>query len=359
MMPSNLILLGFFLLPVLLLGGYFATLRRARLRGDSRTGVLLANLLLFLGLCSLVLAPGEIYYRFVHDGTDGYDLDLVTNRWIERHYEMNNFGIRDDVNYADRIEPGKRRLTVLGDSYANGHGVADVAERYVNRLRRARPDWEVHLLAVDGLDTGALLEGLEQRAAAGYELDRVLYAYCLNDISDLVPAWQAAARRVYHERLGPLLSNSYLLNTYYYRFKVFFDEDLRHYYDWILEAHAGPEWSEQAERLVELQQTVDRHGGRLSVASFPFFESMDDPRFRAIHEQLDRFWADRGVAHLDLLPLYADYPPAALIVNRYDTHPSVEAHALAAQWLESFLTEEEAAPDSSPNTPSDEREPPK
>jgi hypothetical protein len=342
MMPSNLILLGFSLLPALLLGGFLATLRRARRRGDSRLGVVLGNLLLFLGLCSLVLAPGEIYYRFVYDGTDGYDLDLVTNRWIQRHYELNNFGVRDDVDYADRIEPGKRRLTVLGDSYANGHGVADVGLRYVNRLRRARPDWEVHLLALDGLDTGALLEGLERRSAAGYELDRVLYAYCLNDISDLVPAWQAAAQRVYDERLGPLLGHSYLLNPYYYRFKVFFDEDLRHYYDWIAEAYEGPEWSVHAERLIELEQVVSRHGGRLSVATFPFFESMDDPRFRAIHERLDRFWAGRGVAHLDLLPSYSDHAPDELIVNRYDTHPSAEAHALAADWIQSFLVDEDA-----------------
>jgi hypothetical protein len=94
-----------------------------------------AILALYCVLPVAALLGGEIYYRFLVDSTDGFDLDLVTHRWLQRHYRFNNFDVRDDVDYADRIAPGRMRVTVLGDSYSNGHGLEDVSQRLDNVLR--------------------------------------------------------------------------------------------------------------------------------------------------------------------------------------------------------------------------------
>ena len=239
---SDAILALYCVLPVAALTTFVLCWRRAR--STKRSGWLVAagNVSLLVALLSVALLGGEIYYRFLVDSTDGFDLDLVTNRWLQRHYRFNNFDVRDDVDYADRIAPDRLRVTVLGDSYSNGHGLEDVSQRFVNVLRRRHPDWEIHLIGGDGWDTDRLGAGLDRWLARGYQLDRVVYVYCLNDISDLIERWQVAAQRLYSEQPGFFFSHSYVLNTWYYRLKASLDPDLSSYFDFIAEAYRGPEW---------------------------------------------------------------------------------------------------------------------
>lgn len=336
MTPENWILLGFCLLPALLLLG-FVRVTRWRARRGGTALLLLGNLLLLSFLVSLLLAPGELYYRFFYDEPDGFGLGLASKRWMARHYSFNNLGMRDDVDYALAIAPGRTRVTFLGDSFTNGHGVSQVEARFVNRLRDAHPEWEVHMLASDGRNTGPLLADLRQRLSAGYEIDRVVYVYCLNDLTDVMPGWRAIGRRTYSERPGLLLANSWLLNTWYYRLRAMLDPDLRSYFPRIARAYGKRPWQVQSQRLEELARLVAEHGGRLQVVTIPFLELMDDPEFRAIHAQLDRFWKERGVPHLDLLEAFESIPLEELRASRFDTHLNPEGHRLAAERIEGFL----------------------
>ena len=56
-----------------------------------------------------------------------------------------------------------------------------------------------------------------------------------------------------------------------------------------------------------------------------------------MHEELDRFWRQLGVPHLDLLPVYAGIPGQELVVNPYDAHPNEYANRLAAKAVGKFL----------------------
>lgn len=259
MSASDVILALYCVLPGASLAVLVLCWRRAREAGNSTWLVVAGNVSLFAALLSALLLGGEIYYRFVYDSTDGYDLDLVTNRWLERHYRFNNFDVRDDVDYVAGIAPDRSRVTVVGDSYSNGHGLEDVGERFVNRLRRQHPEWEVHLLGGDGRDTGQLQAGLNTWLSRGYELDRVVYVYCLNDISDLIERWQVAAQRLYAEQPRFFFAHSYVLNTWYYRLKVGLDPALSRYFDYIAEAHAMA--AEAIERLLDLEQAARLRDG--------------------------------------------------------------------------------------------------
>ena len=342
MTANNVILLLFGATPLLALAGLAVSYRHYVRRRRSSVALILGNVCLLALLLSMLLVAGEVYYRFVYDGTDGYDLDLVTRRWLDRNYRSNNFGVRDDIDYENRIRPGKRRITVLGDSYSNGHGLADVEQRFVNLLRREHPAWEVHLLGADGMDTGALLERLDRRLADGYRIQDVVYVYCLNDISDLIDEWQTAAGRLYGERLGFFLGNSYLLNTYYYRVRVSRDRDLSRYFEFIAAAYRDERWERHAGRLRTLARRVEENGGELTVVTFPFFEQMASSRYRAIHEQLDAFWSELGIRALDLITIYAALPPDSLIVSRHDTHPNALAHRMASDAIAELLTPDRA-----------------
>ncbi|HWI55853.1 MAG TPA: SGNH/GDSL hydrolase family protein, partial [Bacillota bacterium] len=185
-------------------------------------GLLLGNGLVLLCLLSTALVAGEAYFRFGYDTTDSLAYTRVCERWVQRHWQVNAAGCRDDVEYAPAIAPGKRRLSFVGDSFTAGHGIKKVADRFPNRLRQAHPDWEIHVLANVGLDTGAETILLNKAFTKGYQVDQVVLVYCLNDIGDLLPpdTFGAGQLVVNSENAPWLVRNSYLINFLYYRYQA-------------------------------------------------------------------------------------------------------------------------------------------
>lgn len=375
-MEDTLVYVGFLLLPVVFAGALYAVARRRasgagtqqprtdrrreggrRPRPGERAGardatpaattvelgwprLVAVNFLVFLLLSSVVLLGLESYYRFVYDSTDSFGLTRTTAEWWMRHSHANKMVVRDDVEYALARTPGRPRVTFLGDSFTAGHGIADVGDRFANLVRKDRPAWEIHVLARSGLDTGAEVRFLQDTVRRGYELDRVVLVYCLNDISDIVPEWNAIIDRIKDKRDPPgfLVQHSYLANVAYYRLKAMRDPDVSNYYGFVRSAYAGTVWEKQRERLAGLKAFVDANGGRLLVVTFPFLHAVGpDYGFRGAHEKLGALWMELGVPHLDLLTVYGDLPSRSLTVGAFDAHPNEHASRLAANAIEKFL----------------------
>jgi lysophospholipase L1-like esterase len=342
--PGWLAFIGFCLLPLLAGGGFYYLLKRrgpARWRGLALGGVALV----FFATAGFVLC--ETYYRFFYDQTDSFNYTLTSQRWFARHFKYNSGRFRDSVDYPDAIAPGSRRVTFLGDSFTAAHGVPDVEDRFANLIRRRHPAWDIQVIAGNGMDTGPELATLTSMNQLHYPLDVVVLVYCLNDISDLIPSWQAVMLRLEREsqHRNWLLRNSYFADAYYYRLKARFDPEIPQYYPAVLEAHRGPLWATQKERLVKLRALVEAGGGRLVVVTFPFLHALgENYEYRFVHEQLGEFWRAQNVPHLDLLPVYAPYRTAQLVVNRLDAHPNEFAHGLAAEAIDKFLGEALKAP---------------
>src|ERR1044071_2615572 len=74
------------------------------------------NLMILLFLISVAASAGEAYYRYDFDEPDAFGFARTTQRWYERHWKVNASGYRDTIEYADTIQPGKRRVTFIGDS---------------------------------------------------------------------------------------------------------------------------------------------------------------------------------------------------------------------------------------------------
>ena len=275
MSATNLVVLIFLVLPVGA-GALLTLVIRRHRRRHSILLLVVGNLLTFLCLATGVLALGELYYRFVYDKSEALHVSLAGKRWTRRHYRHNNVGMRDNVDYASRIAAGRRRITVLGDSFTNGHGIVNVEDRYANLLRRAFDEWEVHVLARDGRDTGAILDSLREALSEGYQVDCVLYAYGLNDVVDLIPEWEPIARSVYRKR-SFLIENSYLLNTYYYRYKIGSDPDLTSYLDRIAARYEEPAWESQARRLSSLTETERPNWSQAAASEAVSFCSSTQP----------------------------------------------------------------------------------
>jgi hypothetical protein len=341
-MAENIVLTLFFLLSAGTGWLLFVFFRRVHESGRtaSRAADLIAgNFLILIFLISLILLCGECYYRFVCDTTDSFGLNKVSERWLKRHYQFNNAGYRDNRDYDGKCRPGKRRVTFIGDSFSAGHGIKNVDDRFTNLVRAMRPEWEVHTLAENGLETGHELYTIQAQAKSGYDFNAVVLVYNLNDVADLVPEKR---RLIGHIRLhvnpGPVFRSSWLLNTLYFRFVTKHDTVVNNYYAFIKNGYEGDLWERQQRRLGRMAETVAAYGGRMAAVTFPFVNLVGQAYpYTMIHQRLDSLWKAAGVPHLDLLAAFSAWPSKKLVINPRDAHPNVFAHRLAAQAIVRFL----------------------
>ena len=302
--------------------------------------LLVGNALLLLFLTSVVLVAFETHLRFFYDASDGDNRTRVSRRWFERHWTLNSLDLRDDVEYALKRTPGRRRITFVGDSFTAGHGVADVDARYVNRLRARHPEWELHAIAIPGLETQSQIELLSRLLKRGYELDVVVLAYYLENIGRWVPEL-----RRYFERAGQPLAqpwkffvdHSYAIDTFFYRAQTRIAYGRGYWSDVYERAYTGPPWEQQKAAFLRFRKLVVFHGGSFAALTFPTLTGVAERR--AMVEKVDAFWAASGVPHLDLLPVLEPHSSRELAANPHDGHPSALAHALAADAIERFLEE--------------------
>lgn len=338
-----LTLLFFVALPVSTALALRTLFRRSKARNKRGNWgqVILGNLLVLLFLVSSGLLLGEIWFRFFVDTTDSLAFAKISERWVERHWQRNAVGVRDSIEYAPKIQSGKRRVTFIGDSFAAGHGIKNVEDRFANQLRARHPDWEIHLLANVGLDTQSEINLVRKAAVRGYEFDEVVLVYCLNDVCDLLmaPGQPFEGRLPALDQMPPwFIRGSYFLDLFYNRYQARQNPYVRNYFSFVKDGYRGEFWEAQKKRLLELRDLVQAQGGTLKVVTFPFFHALGDRyEYRFVHEELDQFWQSNSVPHLDLLPVYAGYSSRQLTVNPYDAHPNELASRLAAEAIDRFL----------------------
>lgn len=303
--------------------------------------ILAGNALLLALLVSLGFLSFETYYRFFYDQTDAMGMTLVSYAWSARHVRTNSFGLRDNIDYNYALTPGRRRITFVGDSFTVGNGVKNVDDRFVNRIRHLHPEWEVHAAAKPGLDTSNEVELMHNLTVSnGYRLDQVVLVYQINDIGELMPGWVEGYKRIVadHFRQSWLCRNSYVVNLFYMRWLLRSSSFMQKYYDEVEAAYKGPLWARHKIAMLAFANMTRIRGGRLLIVTFPYMDT--GMRFKSVHDQLSQYWKERGVPHLDLLPVFSNIPPAKLVVNAHDAHPNEYAHALAAQAIDEFLKRE-------------------
>jgi hypothetical protein len=342
---ENLVFAGFAALPVILLGLSLLFFRGGRGQ-PAVTGkrLVLGNLLVQGFLLSGAFLAAETYYRYCYDTTDSLAFTKTCERWVLRHWKVNNIGSRDDVDYSPALTPGRPRVMFVGDSFTAGHGINNVSDRFPNRLRASHPDWDIQVLAAVGLDTGGELALMKKAFAKGCQADLVVLVYCLNDIGDLLPPASDMNAKVLArlENSNWLARNSYAANLWYFHYEAARIPEVKNYCAFLNGAYAGVYWDRQKERLRAFRDLVESHGARLAVVTFPFLHALGpNYEYREAHARLARCWQELGVPALDLLPVYEGLPPRRVTVNPYDAHPNEYANALAADAIDKWLAEGE------------------
>ena len=293
----------------------------------------------FLGAWTLLttFALLETAFALGYDTTDSFGLTKTSKRWYVRHVEYNNWGYRDAKPFRATRQTGKRRIALLGDSFSFGHGIADIADRFGDRLQRklnaaAPGKWELYNLTEPGADTGTEIELLEKLETRGFRTDIVLLVYCLNDLETLSESSRYTVGTIILDQPPNwLCRESFVANFLYYRSTQLRRPEVSNYFEWLTEAYGGEVWDQQVKRLDELHRWAKKNDATLLVAVFPFLHRLGaDYAFADAHRVLDDYWSSRSIDHLDLLPIFQAHSEETLTVNRFDAHPNERAHALAA-----------------------------
>lgn len=316
---------------------------------------LFINLTIFIFLVASVYQGTEVYFRYIFDRSDNYAFLKTHRAWVQKHERLNLDGCRDIDREPTKL-PGVTRVVVLGDSFAFGGGLAQVSDRFSNKLQvsldKTNPGkYEVFNVAFPGADTKYELEKLAQFNTK-YKFDIVVLGYVLNDIGlnvdpkirersfcYLPGTWCYDAA---HPLIAKIMKNSYSLEFFYYRL-LGFSREMNQNRQWEVDSYKNPEkWASQEKILTDLINYCRSQNLKLIVVVFPYLQNIKPggvyPYFW-IHQQLGEFFKQENIATVDILAPLKGYQTQKLIVNPLDNHPSAFVHQKVAEALLPFFSQ--------------------
>ncbi len=301
-----------------------------------KSGLALGNSLIFLSLLGIVSLAAESYIRFTVVETDAFGMSLPARRWFALHTRLNEMGCRDKEWSVDKSD-GIPRIAFVGDSFAYGWGIKDVANRFTDiiqaRFDKKQPHHtEVMNVAKPGWGTEKQINPIEDMIDR-YHVDEIVLCYVPNDIERLLPTSQEFNPTKPPNSGFFNLDSSCLVDYLYRRVWLPRIPTVRVYHDWLANGYSDPEiWNLQQQQLESIAHYCRQHDVTLRVVLLPFIKTggqkYDAP---SLHSALTNFFNDINVDVLDLLPEISNVDSQSLVVNKLDAHPNEKAHAIFAE----------------------------
>jgi len=264
----------------------------------------------------------------------------------------NNSDGQRDLEYPVERVQGKNRMLVLGDSMGWGFGV-ELEERFSEILEAKYSDWEIINTSVSGYGTDQELLYYKNRGAK-YQPDVVLVLFHPNDVGNVNTTanyWhnkpkfelvngalqltnQPVPEPSVKQRLDRfLLGNTYFLSRLY--------STLKNAFKWLLGADEGGNNADEEHShalikalFLELQKITLENGSRLVVVSCP---GAEEPGGTEVIQDLSGLFSAAGIPFLSLDPAFKGNEAATQF--EHDRHWNADGHRLAADAIDSFLTD--------------------
>jgi lysophospholipase L1-like esterase len=295
-------------------------------------------------LAVLLIFPVEFFvryhYRDVLSTPDGRSYFFMRSYPLFKA-EFNGYQLRGKAFPAEHDD--RYKIAAMGDSFTYGQGVYPADKRYTEQveklLNQDRPEHDI-LVANTGI-CGFNLREYNNYAPFIDQLhpDYVLYQWFLNDM-DSRPDLSAfvtprlLSNRNAHEYLYSRSALYYLLQRAYGQLRVLKGRQ-QTYPDYLVDRFQDPNnrYSKDAEELlIRLIQHFKTAGTEFGIVLFPGFHGpMIDYRPDFLHERVMETCRQYGIDCLDLRATYQEVPFRDLWANRFDPHPGVLAHKMAAK----------------------------
>lgn len=300
--------------------------------GRSRATGILITLTTFL----ILFFGAEAYLRIFYITTDAYGFTAMNYHWYKNFLwsSQNSLGYRDAEPQPAEVT-GLTRIAIVGDSFAVGHGINDIGQTFGQLLERDLGGTaDVMIVAASGLDSDVEVSRLDSYPIRP---DIVVLSYYLNDIDYLMTGTEldpdANFDFIQDENLHWFVLNYFVPNYIYYNLMQFTSPvRARSFIADLIDAHLNDElWTRHVGSLDSMVQWAQGHDARLIVLLWPHLAAIEQSR--PATERVRAFFESAGVQVIDMADLLAGRNTAELIVNRFDTHPGVLAHQIAAAAL--------------------------
>lgn len=283
----------------------------------------------------------------------------LKKRGIDTMVHTNSAGFRGQREYALEIPPGKKRMLVLGDSFAFGFGVAD-QEVFTAVMESLDPDLEVLNLGVPGYGIDQMSVAY-QEIASRYKADYVLLAifpedfwrstrafadsghakpyYTLDGSGKLqlqnvpVPAQFALKTNQYPELIAGSPLQSFLRRSILFKMaeKAFIrlGKNLG-----LVDPSTETEWVIGRAILEDLTGRIRARGQKPLMMIVPPDRWMNSDRSTSLEKSMIRFAGQAGVPLINMRPLLYEKVQAGSLEDYYiegDGHWTALSHRLAAE----------------------------
>ncbi len=297
----------------------------------------LTGLMVTLTTLLIFLIGGETYLRVFYITTDGYGFTAM-NYWWYKDFgwsHLNSLGYRDYEPTPDDPAHPLTRVAVLGDLFVMGHGINNLDDTFPQQLERMLgTGYDVNVIAESGWDSDVELYNLDQ-----YPLrpNIVILSYYLNDIDYLMndPALNPDNNFSFPQNpaLAWIIRTFFLPNYIYYDLMQFTSSTRAgNFADDLISAHLNDTlWNEQVPRLYEMVKWAHDHNARMIALVWPQLAAVDAST--PATARVSDFFRSQGVQVVDMTDVLRGKSVGEITVNRFDSHPSVEADHLAAEQL--------------------------
>jgi hypothetical protein len=246
-------------------------------------------------------------------------------------------GFRDTRDPVVPKPPGTWRAVVLGDSFTFS-GKVPLEKTFAAQLEAllAKRDpsrrYEVWNLGVPGYKSAQQLAVLREKGMP-LDPDLVIEGVTLNIAAPLVQLVPATEPR--WPRLNRFIKRFHLVQFLYANWK-------RYGYRWRGGLLHGEEnfadltedsarWKSSKADLGEMKRITEAGGGKFFAIMWPMFVDLDDYPYRAKHQLVMDACRERGIAALDLFPIFEGMAAPSLWVKPDDHHPNPIAQQKVAE----------------------------
>lgn len=298
-------------------------------------------------LCAIIvtLIGIEIALRLSGVAATDWRSNGPGNRRILESVRRNSLGFRDRDYPGAQPPPGVTRLSLLGDSFAFGAGIAGDNAIFPELLEK---EWNTRGLRAQIMNTSQPGAGtwreldLYRRTEHIFHAQFVLLVFFANDVE--TPLNSAMADRIAAPSLpfpAAWSEHSYLLHFLNLRARILQERmGLRpSYAQYVRALYKDPDTlSINGEAMEYLANETRRHGAKLIVAYLPFIGVRGGDLFPEAAAHIRTASRRVNAPLIDLYPALAALPPDKVRLSNHDAHLSPRAHKAVADALDRALT---------------------
>ena len=252
---------------------------------------------------------------------------LMNESWYRKHWSCNVYQYRD---YAvqKRVPEGTKRILVLGDSFAAGHGIDRLEDTFPQILaRKLPPGFTVNTIAKPGFDTPGEWKALNRYPV---EPDILILSYVYNDVDYLVTDRSFKTRTSAPVRF--FISNYHVASFLFRHLWTPVMSQSNRYASALSSTYKTPDlWKKQEQLLHDFVNYAKDKQCRLVLIVWPNMANVS--YFTDDLSKVTSFFSGQGIDVIDLSSHLKGRNRSELCVNRFDNHPNERVHALAGELL--------------------------